>query len=236
MGTANRIALYATVCAVLAYVTPLGQSLYEKVFPDHAVALVVEQQDSPCEASWVLLPGEENLRTAMWGDVRRISRWERDGRIVHANQVLASVSVRGNADKAVVIRDLTLTVVRRDTPAQGSFFRGGGCGGGEEPEFLVADLDTLPLNQEVPVSYLRRSPTQKAAREAAEAMGKPVSLPRQVTTDGTYSFSLAGRTQRYDVEWFATVTWWDGEEVRQQRIDNDGRPFRVSAAGEGTSR
>ncbi|MGP3949723.1 hypothetical protein [Streptomyces sp. 7N604] len=40
MGTANRIALYGVVCAVLAYVTPLGQVLYEKVFPDRAIALL----------------------------------------------------------------------------------------------------------------------------------------------------------------------------------------------------
>lgn len=232
MGIANRIALYGLLFAALAYVTPVGQDLYHKVFPDRALALLADQMDDRCLADWITVPGNEHLADAAWySDERQVSRWEMEGRIIHANTLQANVSVRGNADKAVVIRDISISVLSRGDPARGTYLEGGGCGGGdgEEPEFLVVDLDTLPLRQGVPVSYLQNSESQKDARKAGATMGKRIALPRQVTTDGSYSFFLTGRTLRYDCTWIATVTWWDGEQEHTDRIDNDGRPFRVSA-------
>ncbi|MFF9842631.1 hypothetical protein [Streptomyces sp. NPDC013740] len=229
LSGANKLALYGLVCAALAYLTPLGQSLYSTLFPERAIALIVDPGNSPCLSSFVLTPGNEQLKNVIWSsDRRQVGRWESDGRIVHSGDAQIAVTVRGNVDKAAVIRDISLTVVGRSRPVAGEFVRGGGCGAEDDPEYLVVDLDTLPLNRAVPVSYLQHSPQQKAAKAAAAELGKPISLPKQVTTDGIYSFFLTGRSQKYDTRWVATVTWWDGEEDHVERIDNSGKPFRVS--------
>lgn len=98
----------------------------------------------------------------------------------------------------------------------------------------MVNLDSLPLNHPVSVSYLQRSPQQADARKAAKDLGDPISLPRQVTTDGAYSFYLTGRTRAYDCRWIATITWWDGEQQRTERVDDKGEPFRVTSAGSHT--
>ncbi|MFG2195070.1 hypothetical protein [Streptomyces sp. NPDC048639] len=233
LGTSNRLALYGLVCAVLAYVTPIGQAVYDRVSPESAMAFLVEQADSPCFADYILTPGNERLRGVMWSaDQRQFPRWQKEGKAVHANRLQVGVNARGNGEKAVAIRDISISVVSRGKPVRGAYFEGGKCGadGRDLPEYLVVDLDTLPLKQDVPVTYLQHSELQKDARKTAKALGDPITLPHDITQDGVYSFFLTGRTKRFDCEWVATITWWDGEKEHKDRIDNDGRPFRVSAS------
>lgn len=98
------------------------------------------------------------------------------------------------------------------------------------PDFIVVDLDTLPLGAEVPVTYLRQSDQQQAARDEADRLGEQITLPRTVDALDYQSFTLIGRTAGYDTEWQATITWWDGERVHTDVLDDDGQPFRVTAA------
>lgn len=230
MSGASRIALYGFLIAALAYATPLSQAIYAKLFPDKAIALVVDPLNSPCAADYLLPPGNEDVKDSLWNsDRRQLNRWVSDGKIIHSESMQVGVSIRGNVDKAVAIRDISITVVERARPAAGTHMPGGGCGGLDEPEYLVVDLDSLPVKTSVPVSYLQGSTQQSSARKAAEKLGKSVSLPKQVTADGIYFFFLTGRTQSHDTRWIATVTWWDGEKEHTDRINHHGKPFRVSA-------
>ncbi|MEW1698148.1 hypothetical protein [Streptomyces sp. NPDC091278] len=229
MGTADRIALYGVVVAALAFLLPLAQSLYGKAFPERSLVLLTHVGKNPCEAGWILTPGNEHIKSVLWSsDEGQFARWEKEGRIVHAGAVMAGVTLRGALEEAVAVRDISISVTGRSAPVRGTVTRGGGCGGEDDPEYLVVDLDGLPLNQQVPVSYLQRSPQQSGARKAAAEMGRPLTLPRQVTRTSIYSFFLTGRTAKYDTTWVATITWWDGEKEHTQRIDDQGRPLRVS--------
>ncbi|MGW7431141.1 hypothetical protein ACWGIN_16480 [Streptomyces sp. NPDC054861] len=226
----DRLALYALVIGALTFLAPLAQSLYGKVFPEQTLVLLTDVERNPCEAGWILTPGNEFIKPKLWASSEgQFARWQKEGRIVHADAVVAGVTVRGAIAEAVAIRDISITVTGRGAPVRGVATQGGGCGAEDAPEYLVVDLDGLPLNQPVPVSYLQRSPQQKAAREAAALLGDPVTLPRQVTRDSIYAFFLTGRTARHDTSWVATITWWDGEKEHTQRIDDEGRPLRVSA-------
>lgn len=233
LSWSNRLALYTLVCTAVLGIAPLAATVWRAVFDHSPVAILVETRTDPCSTRWLVPPGGEHLLSALpFADTRQYSRWERQGELVHAETVAASVSLRGTIDGAVEIRDISISVDRRDPPVQGTQPEGIGCGGPDEgPEYLVVDLDTLPLGREVSASYLQQSEQQSNARETGEVLGGPLRIPRQVTSDDIYSFEIIGRSQRYDCDWHATVTWWDGEEVRQDTIDNDGRPFRVSAAG-----
>ncbi|TGA83950.1 hypothetical protein [Streptomyces sp. MZ04] len=231
LSAADKFGLYGVLCAVLplliAGVTWLGQS----VAPPSPVAMLVEEVVDACSTEWLLTPKGRYLAAGFQGgDDRQLARWQREGLSVHKDAMTVEVSLRGNADKAVEIRDLSLNVTRRGRPVAGTPPRVMGCGGPESPERMMVDLDTLPVGRDIPVSYLQRSPHQRAARKAAtEYGGELITLPRQVTTDTFYRFELIARTQRFDSEWTATITWWDGEEVHHDRIDNSGRAFRVSA-------
>ncbi|MGA5868102.1 hypothetical protein [Streptomyces cinereoruber] len=230
MNVADRIAFYGLLIGALTALVPLAQSLYDKAFPKNAVVLLVDVEKNPCMAGWILTPGNEHIKDVLWtSNEGQFARWEKENRIVHSGVVVAGVTARGAIGEAVAVRDISITVTGRGAPVRGTATKRGGCGALDAPEYLVVDLDGLPLNHPVPISYLQNSPKQNEARKAAAEMGKPITLPRQVTRNGIYSFFLTGRTTRYDTSWIATITWWDGEEEHTQRIDDEGRPIRVSA-------
>ncbi|MGP3971448.1 hypothetical protein [Streptomyces sp. 6N223] len=236
LSTANKFGLYGVLFAAFGVAVPLVTMLWQWFFPGPSSTLLVEQSHSICTTSWVVSDEDlaDGLRLGMT-DERQIERWEREGDLVRADGATVAVSLSADTDKPIEIRDLTITVVRRDDPVPGTFQPGGGCGGegdDAEPRYLVVDLDTLPLHEEVPVTYLQGSEQQREAREAAEQAGRALTLPYEVSAGGYYSFFLVGRSALHDCDWYATLTWWDGVETHRDVIDDDGRPFRVTGSGE----
>lgn len=234
LSLANKLTFFGLVVACVPLVTPWVSAAYGKLTGDDVpLRLDAGQADDPCNSRWIVDRDRPDLLSKV-GDMddRALARWERDRRITHHRSVSGSVSMRGNAAAAVEIRDVSITVTRRTKPLAGKVSPPPGCGGPDLPEVLYVDLDTLPLNRAVPGSYLMSSPQQAQAREDTRAYNgrEPMRLPRSITMKQAYSLMLVGRTQRYYSEWKATVTWWDGEETHTSAIDNDGAPFRVSAA------
>ncbi|MFM9368213.1 hypothetical protein [Streptomyces sp. Da 82-17] len=233
LGAANKIGALGLLVAVVTLVTPWLTAAYSALFEDDALAVLAEQQNDVCSTRWLTTESHADLaqRVPEITDATR-ARWQREGKIVHRGQVNASISVRGNMNKAVQLRDVSITVTKRHQPGALAAAEEGECGGGSDrkQQVLVVDLDTLPVGQPVSGQYLLTSPHQKAARKAAAEFGRPLlDLPTDVTTSSVYDLVLTGRTQHYTTEWRATLTWWDGKETHTTTIDNEGRPFRVSA-------
>lgn len=206
---------------------------YASLFGEDEISVAVAQGNDPCLARWIVDPRHEGLLSSISGmDERALHRWERERQITRHGTVDASITMRGNTAKAVQIRDLSITVTRRKRPVAGAVVPPAGCGGGPSPETLFVDLDSLPVGRAVSGEYLLTSPHQKKARKASAEYNnrKPMSLHRDITMNGTYNLLLVGRTQRHYTEWKATVTWWDGKATHRTTIENDGAPFRVSAA------
>jgi hypothetical protein len=228
----RRPVLLSVVLAVCAAALPLGFTAWGKFFPDDSVKLQIQQLDEPCDSDWLIhddSPGFE--RSLQNGDKRQFARWAREGRIEHRGFVAALVTLRGNMDKPVRITDLTVTVTSRTAPLTGIRAPNTrGCGGdGDPPEAIGINLDAMAVGREVPVRRLQLSPHQKEAAAAVKSFGDPVQLPRTVTSDDYYSLYLVGVTKSSSVSWQAHLTWWDGEKTWRTTLDNDGRPFRVTA-------
>ncbi|MFF9477982.1 hypothetical protein [Streptomyces sp. NPDC014733] len=233
LTTDRKIAVVGLVIAVVPLATPLVTAAYDAAFGDPALVLSAAQNDDTCSTAWRVAPGQEGLRTALPNaDGHALTRWEHDRKITHLGTTESSVSIRGNLGKAVQLRDLSITVLKRGAPLPGTTQPTVDCGGDGPPELFYVDLDTLPVNHPVSASYLATSPHQAAAREAAARYSrdrKPMRLPVTVSTSSVYDLKLVGRSQAHYVEWQATLTWWDGEETHTTTLDNDGQPFRVTA-------
>jgi hypothetical protein len=232
LSLSNRLALYALVLAAVGVVTPLAAAILTgSRGPD--VGLLVEQDNNGCTSVWTVPAESAELVDDIIAnvDVRQLSRWERDGRITHRETVKARVSIRGG-ETPIELRDLSITVLSRTDPVTGEQSKAQGCGQGDivdEPDFVVVDLDTLPVGTAVPVDYLQQSDQQRAARDEADRLGEQIALPRTVDAQDIYSFTLVGRSAAYDTEWQATIRWWDGEHLHTDLLNDDGAPFRVTA-------
>ncbi|WP_329120823.1 hypothetical protein [Streptomyces sp. NBC_01465] len=222
----------AAVVALLIAAVPLGCTAANKLFPDDAVKLQVHQLDDPCSSDWLVRGSSTGyVKGLEHGDERQFARWEREGRIAHRDFVAALVTVRGNTDNPVRIQDLTVTVTSRSAPLAGTPSPNTrGCGGDTPPEALGINLDAMAVGREVSLLRLQSSPHQKEAAKAALPFGVPVQLPRTVTDDDYYSLYLIGQTKSSSCTWQARLTWWDGEKTQYTTLDNNGRPFLVTAA------
>ncbi|HWU06353.1 MAG TPA: hypothetical protein VN520_08210 [Streptomyces sp.] len=236
LSTANRLSLWTGVIAAFAFAVPTTVSAWQALFPDDPATLLVAPNDQSCLTRWYVADTDAELRSGVNGAAspEQLTAWRQEGRIAHAGTLEAAVSVHGNAGASVEIRDISVTVTRREELAPGTVTGPPGCGAGpDEPAYLAVDLDTLPLNRPVPAAYLLRSPQQKAARRMEEDMGTTVSLPHTVASGDFYSFFLIGHTQRYDTDWRATVTWWDGKEMHSRTVsDPGGKELRVVPTGD----
>ncbi|MBM7442419.1 hypothetical protein [Streptomyces sp. HB132] len=217
----------------MAFAAPSLGATYKHLFAQDSVVVGAEQLNGYCTSTWSTLPGNADLLPRLpEADQREIVRWEREQRIVQRQTLRVLLSLRGNTDKAAQLRDVTVTVVRRDPLPEGvrPEVRTLGCGNGEEPPQAAGiNLDLLAVGRPVSLSALRGKPGQRAAAEEALDWGKPVTLPHSLDSGAVYSLFLLGRTESYDVSWKATLTWWDGEKTKSVDLDNDGRPFRVMA-------
>ncbi|MGP3952284.1 hypothetical protein [Streptomyces sp. 7N604] len=235
LSTANKLGLWSAVVAALAFAVPTAVSARQALFPADPATLLVEPNDHTCLNRWYVPETAAALRPSVSGaSPEQLATWRREGRIAHAGALEAAVSVHGNAGSSVEIRDISVTVTRREKPAPGTVTGPPGCGAGpEEPAYLVVDLDTLPLNRPVPAAYLLHSPQQKEARQLEKDMGQSLSLPHTVAAGDFYSLFLVGRTQRHDCRWRATITWWDGEKTHRRTVsDSGGRDLRVVPTGD----
>lgn len=233
LSLSNRLALYALVLAAVGVATPLVAAILTgSRGPD--MGLLVEQDNNGCTSVWTVPEESTELVDDIIAniDVRQLSRWERDGRITHRETVKARVSIRGG-ETPIQLQDLTITVLSRTDPVTGQQSKAQGCGGDpddrDEPDFVVVDLDTLPVGTEVPIDHLQQSDQQQAARAAADDLGEQITLPLTVDAQDFYSFTLVGRSAAYDTEWQATIRWWDGERLHTDLLNDDGAPFRVTA-------
>ncbi|MFC7968356.1 hypothetical protein [Streptomyces cinereoruber] len=235
LSTSNRLALWSSVVAALAFAVPTAVSAWQTVFPSDPATLLVEPNDQACLNRWYVPDTEAALRPRLLGATpEQLAPWRREGRIAHAGALEAALSVHGNAGSSVEIRDISVTVTRREKLAPGTVTPPSGCGAGpEKPAYLVVDLDTLPLNRPVPATYLLRSPQQKAARQLEKEMGESLILPHTVAAGDFYSLFLVGRAKRYDSHWRATITWWDGQKTHRHTVsDSGGKDLRVVPAGD----
>lgn len=120
----------------------------------------------------------------------------------------------------VVITDIEATVVSQAPPMQGVYPPPwtGGCGG-VVPSTFRLNLDDSPVS---------------VVATPGEGMGGPISLPHQIDQDRPEVWHLTPVTQNCLCEWVATVHWTVGDQAFSSTIDDDGKPFQVTATSAAT--
>lgn len=238
LSAANKIGFAGVVVALLALLVPLLTTLWGGWEEEPSVVFRAEPQKGFCQADWSTLPGNAGLLPQLPdADTRTLTRWEREHRIVQRGTNRIILSLRGNAGMAAQLRDITVTVVRRDPIPAGSRSnpREPGCGNGSlPPEAAGVNLDELAVGRAVSLIDILGKPTQRTAAEEALNWGVPVVLPRTLTSDTVYTLWFLGRTDRWDTSWKASLTWWDGQKAQTVQLDDQGSPFRVMATASRT--
>jgi transcriptional regulator with XRE-family HTH domain len=149
-------------------------------------------------------------------------RWARSLGAAHGADTQVRITLQGSGRQAVVLESLHVRVTARRAPERRSAYRmDNGCGGSLTPRLFDVDLDT---------------PRPVARPEAGNDAGEPipaVSFPYRISAADPEVLLVSGRTVACDCDWHLELRWSSGGRTGTVRIDDEGRPFRTSALGDG---
>ncbi|WP_408990923.1 helix-turn-helix domain-containing protein [Streptomyces sp. 1268] len=136
---------------------------------------------------------------------------------VDAGSMLLQLTVQGTSREAVVLKGMNIRVVSRKAPLPWSaYLMGNGCGSGITPQTFAANLDA-------------GHPTLRAVPGTQGDIEVPaVDFPYKVSSEDVEVFNLDMKAVGYDVTWYLELEWSSGGEEGTLRIDDRGKPFRLS--------
>ncbi|CAM5727961.1 hypothetical protein SBADM41S_06541 [Streptomyces badius] len=125
--------------------------------------------------------------------------------------------MQGTSREAVVLKGMNVRVVSRKAPLPWSaYLMGNGCGSGITPQTFAAGLDA-------------GHPTLRAVPGKQGDIEVPaVDFPYKVSSEDVEVFNLEMTAVNYDVSWYLELEWSSGGNEGTLRIDDHGKPFRLS--------
>ncbi|MFF0336439.1 helix-turn-helix domain-containing protein [Streptomyces fimicarius] len=171
--------------------------------------------EEPCGQHYLVNQGPEKLDPPPAPQDRR--GWAESYGGVEAGNALLQLTVQGTSREAVVLKRMNVRVLSRNAPLSWSAYKmGNGCGSGITPQTFAAHLDAgHPTLRPVPG-------TQGDVEVPA------VDFPYKVTSEDVEVFNLDMEAVNYDVTWFLELEWSSGGNEGTLRIDDHGKPFRLS--------
>ncbi|MGQ4449932.1 helix-turn-helix domain-containing protein [Streptomyces griseus] len=171
--------------------------------------------EEPCGQHYLVNQGPEKLDPPPAPQDRR--GWAETYGGVEAGNALLQLTVQGTSREAVVLKRMNVRVLSRNAPLSWSAYKmGNGCGSGITPQTFAAHLDAgHPTLRPVPG-------TQGDVEVPA------VDFPYKVTSEDVEVFNLDMEAVNYDVTWFLELEWSSGGNEGTLRIDDHGKPFRLS--------
>ncbi|MFH8439496.1 helix-turn-helix domain-containing protein [Streptomyces sp. NPDC018007] len=171
--------------------------------------------DEPCGQHYLVNQGPEKLDPPPAPQDRR--GWAESYGGVDAGNMLLQLTVQGTSREAVVLKGMNVRVISRKAPLPWSaYLMGNGCGSGITPQTFASHLDAgHPTLRPVPG-------TQGDIEVPA------VDFPYRVTSEDVEVFNLDMKAVSYDVTWYLELEWSSGGEEGVLRIDDHGKPFRLS--------
>lgn len=149
-------------------------------------------------------------------------RWARSLGALHGADTQVRITLQGNGRQAVVLESLHVRVTARRAPARRAAYRmDNGCGGSLTPRLFDVELD---------------GPRPVARPKTGNDAGEPipaVSFPYRISAADPEVLLVAGRAVTCDCDWHLELRWSSGGRTGAVRIDDEGRPFRTSALGDG---
>lgn len=127
-----------------------------------------------------------------------------------------------SADLPVMVTDLNIEVVERLPALDGTWVGARGWGGERTGRYMAVDLDGW-------------TPRVLEMADYVEQLGEnnravPMKFPYQISTQDYELFYVEVRTAQY-VKWRIRIEWSTGVTAGTTIIDDQGRPFEVSAPG-----
>jgi hypothetical protein len=154
------------------------------------------------------------------GQINPIDQWVQNYGGVPASGDYYELTLSALTSKAVTITDITIQVSKSMSPVSGVYPKPetGGCGG-FTPNAFVANLDTTP-------------PTVTATNGGGvsdQTAPKAVKLPHVIDEAHPEIWYFSAVTTKCTCAWTATVHWTAGDRHGTMKIDDNGKPYIVSA-------
>ncbi|MFI2470875.1 helix-turn-helix domain-containing protein [Streptomyces globisporus] len=171
--------------------------------------------EEPCGQHYLVNRGPEELDPPPAPRDRR--GWAESYGGVEGGITRLQLTVQGTSREAVVLKGMNVRVVSRKAPLPWSaYLMGNGCGSGITPQAFASHLDAgSPVLRPVPG-------TQGDIEVPA------VDFPYKVSSEDVEVFNLEMKAVSYDVSWYLELEWSSGGKEGVLRIDDRGKPFRLS--------
>ncbi|MFF1412176.1 helix-turn-helix domain-containing protein [Streptomyces sp. NPDC058289] len=145
--------------------------------------------------------------------------WAAGRRAVHAGTQIVEVTLLGTGPDPVVLEDLEVRVVGRRAPLRWNVYEmSQGCGGGITPAAFTVNLDApRPLARPV------------AGNDQGEKIEAP-AFPLKVSATEPAVLRVVASSTGCDCDWYLDLRWSAPTGSGTLRLDESGRPWRISAA------
>ncbi|MFY1651128.1 hypothetical protein ACN27J_09555 [Solwaraspora sp. WMMB762] len=192
---------------------------------DGPLVAAVATVDNHCRQTWITDKSPAEIPNPSLGGIHD---WVEALSAVHADSRGVTITVNATSEPQVVLRQIRAVVVgTREIPIPGTQI-GIGCGEAISYRYISANLDVEPPAM--------TSATFGEAEDESGVSLTPIRFPYEVDTSDAESFYIEAQTSRFDVYWEIEIDWsWNGR-TGTIRVDDNGQPFRVSAAGNVTAR
>jgi plasmid maintenance system antidote protein VapI len=172
--------------------------------------------DEPCGQFYVLDQGPDAVPPPPAPqDVRS---WARALGGIDGGHMRLQLTATGKTADSVVLNAVHVRVVGRNAPLdRDAYSMGDGCGGGVTPQTFDVDLDAShPLVKPV-------------AGHDGDTVVPAKDFPYKVASNDPQVLNLDVHTEGHDVSWYLELDWSSGDRRGTVRIDDGGKPFRMSA-------
>lgn len=165
--------------------------------------------DAACEQAFLVDRSPKNVLRPP--EQQGVAGWAATLDAVAANHQMTVLTVQGTGADTVVLQNLHVHVVNSKAPLDWTqYAMGVGCGGGANTKSFDVALDQgNPL-----------------AMPVAGQQG----FPYTVSESDPEVFYVNAHTSDHDVTWYLELEWSSGGRQGVMRIDDNGQPFRTSAA------
>lgn len=145
--------------------------------------------------------------------------WAAARRAVHAGTQIVEVTLLGTGPDPVVLEAMEVRVTGRRSPLPWNVYEmSQGCGGGLTPAGFAVNLDApRPLARPV------------AGNDEGEAIKAP-AFPLRVSAAEPAVLRVEARSTGCDCDWYLDLRWSGPTGSGTLRLDENGRPWRISAA------
>jgi hypothetical protein len=145
-----------------------------------------------------------------------LGAWVKRNGGIDAFTTAVEITIEGRRAAAVILSGLTVDVVSRRSPPEGTLVGPEGAGG------IATRYFTVDLDRPTPTPELGE-PDEPRAGE------RPLNFPYKVSLSDPEVFILFANTQRCDCQWTAQLRWRSGGKKGTTQIRDGQHPFRTAS-------